>query len=92
MGDERGRSPQANVRLTTEEDEILRALSFLEGKSVSEILRPAVESFLARQSEDADVKDAVALMRKRRQTQGESNLASIREKLRQRESRGKKPR
>lgn len=78
-------APQANVRLTTEEDDILRALTFLEGGSASEVLRPIVTGYLTSRAEEPAVAEAVAALRKHRGGNAETVLASIQDRLKRQE-------
>ena len=80
-GGKKGHSPQANVPLTPSDEDVLRALMFLEGKPASEILRPSVAAFLRQQSEIPEVRDALALLKRHRRKTGTAKLASIRERL-----------
>lgn len=74
-------APQANVPLTPTDEDVLRALMFLEGKPASEILRPSVEAFLRDQAKSAEVRDALAVLKRHRTKTGENKLASIRDHL-----------
>ncbi len=78
-------TPQANVRLTTDEEDILRAVTFLEGGSASEVLRPSVSEFLAAKVKEPAVAEAVTALRKHRGEKAETVLASIQERLKRQE-------
>ncbi len=80
-GRKKRHAPQANVPLTPSDEDVLRALMFLEGKPASEILRPSVEAFLRDRAKNADVRDALAVLKRHRSKSGESTLASIRDRL-----------
>ncbi len=81
-GNKKGRAPQANVPLTPSSEAVLRALMFLEGKPASEILRPAVDAFLRDQGKSAEVKDALAVLKRYQAKTGAAKLASIRDRIR----------
>lgn len=83
--DEKNRQPQANVRLTTAEQDLVRALVFLDGTSVSEVLRPAVSSYLLQRGEEPEVKEALAVLKRRRKRTSESKLASIQDRIAKRD-------
>jgi len=55
-----------NVRLTTDESDILSALVFLEECSASEVLRPVITAFLAQQRKDPNVQRALQALEERR--------------------------
>lgn len=75
----RPRPPQANVPLTPHDEDVLRALMFLEGRPASEILRPAIERFLREQEKDQEVRDALALLKRHRDKAGGTNLTPFRQ-------------
>lgn len=77
----KGHAPQANVPLTPSDEDVLRALMFLEGRPASEILRPSVEAFLRDQAKNPEVRDALALLKRHRTKTGENKLASFRDRL-----------
>lgn len=80
-GTTKGHRPQANVPLRPSDEDVLRALMFLEGKPASEILRPSVEAFLRDQAQNAEVRDALAVLKRHRTKTGENKLTSIRDRL-----------
>jgi hypothetical protein len=80
-GSKKGHTPQANVPLTPSDEDVLRALMFLEGRPASEILRPSVEAFLHDKAKTAEVRDALAVLRRHRTKTGENKLTSIRDRL-----------
>ena len=84
-GSKKGHAPQANVPLTPADEDVLRALMFLAAKPASEILRPAVEAFLRDQATNAEVRDALAVLKKHRDKTGATKLTSIRDRLRSQE-------
>lgn len=84
-GNKKSHAPQANVPLTPSDEDVLRALMFLEGKPASEILRPSVEAFLRDRAKNAEVRDALAVLKRHRSKSGESTLASIRDRLKSQE-------
>lgn len=84
-GDDKIRQPQANVRLTAAEQDVVRALAFLDGTSASEVLRPAVSSYLLQRAEEPEVKEALAVLKRRRKRTGETKLTSIRDRIARRE-------
>jgi hypothetical protein len=57
---------QVNVRLDSDEAEVLAAVAFLNDASAAEVLRPIVRDFLRKQRDDPEV-DAALKIRKRRQ-------------------------
>jgi hypothetical protein len=61
-----GRPEQVNVRLTTEENDVLSALVFLEECSAAEVLRPVITAFLAQQRKDPQVQHALHALEERR--------------------------
>jgi hypothetical protein len=60
------RTEQVNFRLTTEEHDVLSALSFLEESSAPEVLRSVVARFLAQKAHDPQVKPALRALQERR--------------------------
>jgi len=81
----RGHAPQANVPLNPSDEDVLRALMFLEGRPASEILRPSVEAFLRDQATTPEVREALSILKRYREKAGTSKLASIRERLKSQE-------
>lgn len=84
-GSKKAHAPQANVPLTTPDEDVLRALMFLEGRPASEILRPSVEAFLREQAKNPEVRDALAVLKRHRSKTGETKLASLRDRLKSQE-------
>lgn len=84
-GSKKARAPQANVPLTTSDEDVLRALMFLEGRPASEILRPSVEAFLREQAKNPEVREALAVLKRHRSKTGEAKLASLRDHLKSQE-------
>lgn len=80
-----GRPPQVNVSLTPSDEDVLRALMFLEGKPASEVLRPSIETFLREQRSVPEVREALAVLQRHRTKTGETNLASIQGRLKPKE-------
>ncbi|MGH3040892.1 MAG: hypothetical protein ACRDNG_03980 [Gaiellaceae bacterium] len=63
---------QVNIPLTQKDEEVLRALAFLEGVSAAKVVGPVVEKFLRKRSKRRDVQLALeALAAKRAEDQGE---------------------
>ena len=76
---------QVNIRVPRWAYDVLRALMFLDDKaSVTEVLRPVVQQFLATQAEDEEVR-AVMEALERRQGKMHGTLASLSEKVQQAE-------
>ncbi len=65
-GKTHGRPAQVNVRLTTEENDVLSALVFLDESSAAEVLRPVITAFLAQQRKDPQVQRALQALEERR--------------------------
>jgi hypothetical protein len=76
-GKTQGRPEQVNVRLTTEENDVLSALVFLEECSASEVLRPVITAFLAQQRKDPQVQHALQALAERRGRKS-GRIASLR--------------
>jgi len=73
--------PQANVSLSTEEYDLLIAVTFVEEVSASELLRPVVTDFLDRQATDPEVRQALEALQARRARKA-GKLTGLRERLR----------
>lgn len=74
------RSEQVNIRLTRREHDVVQALIFLgEGSSATDVLRNAVGHHLAQQEADDDVREALAVLARRR-ARKEGKLTSLRRK------------
>lgn len=81
VSSKKGHAPQANVPLSPSDEDVLRALMFLEGRPASDILRPSVEAFLRDQAKNPEVRDALAVLKRHRTKTGENKLTSIRDRL-----------
>ena len=71
--------PQVNLLLSRAEYDLVQTLAFIDQCAVSEVLRPAVESFLRRQSEDPEVQLALQALQARR-AKKEGRLTNLRQK------------
>ena len=72
--------PQVNVTLSAEEYDLLAALAFVEDRSHSELLRPAVTSYLQSEAATPEVQQALRALRARRAKQ-EKTLTDLRERI-----------
>jgi hypothetical protein len=57
---------QVNIRLESEEADLLAAVAFLSDQSAAEVLRPVIRAFLEDQRNDPDVTAAARIRAKHR--------------------------
>jgi hypothetical protein len=69
---------QVNVTLTSEEYDLLVSLAFVEERSASELLRPAVTALLDEEGSAPEVQQALQARRARR----DGKLAGLRDRIR----------
>jgi hypothetical protein len=73
--------PQVNVTLSNDQYDLLVALAFVEECSASELLRPAVTSFLEKEASAPEVQQALQALRSRRALSA-GKLAGLQDRIR----------
>jgi hypothetical protein len=61
MGEETGGRRQLNFQVSRETVDVLGVVCFLEGATISEVLGPVVEKYLAQRAAEAEVQTAIQL-------------------------------
>lgn len=72
--------PQVNVTLSSDEYDLLVSLAFVEERSASDLLRPAVTAFLEEEGSAPEVQQALQALQARR-ARREGKLTALRDRI-----------